>query len=81
MTESKVNIKIRHVTVNALEAEKYEKIRPVAIIRDSDEPVMLSPRKERIRELIHIEHLNEEEKEILTNICEEYGDVFYLEGD
>jgi len=39
----------------------------------------LSPHK-RIRKQIRIEHLNKEEKKT-EQICEDFNDIFHLEGD
>lgn len=34
-----------------------------------------------IRNELRTDHLNEEEKELITDLCLEYEDIFYLEGD
>ena len=34
-----------------------------------------------IKNQLRTEHLNEEEKELVTNLCLEFADIFYLEGD
>ncbi|KYQ47746.1 hypothetical protein ALC60_13222 [Trachymyrmex zeteki] len=39
------------------------------------------PREERIKQLIQMAHLNQEEKEILLHVCDEYNDMFHLEGE
>lgn len=40
-----------------------------------------STRLQKITELLRIDHLNKEEKESLIEICHEYNNIFYLEGD
>jgi len=39
------------------------------------------PMQERLKKSLCIEHLNEEEKEALEQICEKFCDTFYLEDD
>lgn len=34
-----------------------------------------------IRKQLRLDHLNEEEQELITKLCLEYSDIFYLEGD
>jgi len=34
-----------------------------------------------LKNLLRIEHLNEEKKEVLEQICKEFCDTFYLEDD
>jgi len=41
----------------------------------------MQARKERLKNSLRTDHLNEEEKETLKQICEEFCDTFYLEDD
>jgi len=41
----------------------------------------MQARKERLKKSLRTEHLNEEEKEALEQIYEEFCDTFYLEDD
>jgi len=45
----------------------------------SKKPMQLC--KERLKKSLRTEHLNEEKKEALEQICEEFCDTFYLEDD
>lgn len=38
-------------------------------------------RETEIANLLRTSHMNEEEKELIINICQEFSDIFYLEGD
>lgn len=38
-------------------------------------------RQTTIKNELRTEHLNDEEKELITNLCLDYSDIFYLEGD
>lgn len=38
-------------------------------------------RKIQIQNSLRLEHLNEEEKDLLTEVCLKFADIFYLEGD
>lgn len=38
-------------------------------------------RQEKIKNLLRVKHLNEEEKEKLYKLSEKYSDVFYLAGE
>lgn len=43
-----------------------------------------SKRRDRLslfRKLIQTEHLNQEEKESIQDICDQYSDIFYVDGD
>lgn len=40
-----------------------------------------SERLNKIRNLLRVSHLNEEEKSALINLCSEFNHIFYLEGD
>jgi len=41
----------------------------------------MQARKERLKKSLRTEHLNEEKKETLEQICEEFCDIFYLEDN
>lgn len=50
------------------------------------ESLAISPNTERherpeIREQLRLNHLSEDEQELITKLCLEYSDIFYLEGD
>jgi len=47
--------------------------------RKDKEP--MQARKERLKKSLRTEHLNEEEKKTLEQICKEFCDTFYLEDD
>lgn len=38
-------------------------------------------RRKTIKEQLRTNHLNEEENDLITNLCLEFSDIFYLEGD
>jgi RNase H-like domain found in reverse transcriptase/Reverse transcriptase (RNA-dependent DNA polymerase)/Integrase zinc binding domain/Integrase core domain len=38
-------------------------------------------RTEIIKEMLRLDHLNNEEQELITNLCLDFSDIFYLEGD
>lgn len=38
-------------------------------------------RRKTIKEQLRTNHLNEEENNLITNLCLEFSDIFYLEGD
>jgi len=64
---------------------------PETVLDNADKPLLQMTqcedkkppqvRKEQLKNLIRTEHLNEEEKKALEQICEEFCDTFYLEDD
>jgi hypothetical protein len=48
-------------------------------IPDNNESVL--SRKKRIRELIRTDHMAESNKKSILEICEDFHDIFHLEGD
>jgi len=38
-------------------------------------------RLDALRDKVNMDHLNQEEKESLMPICEQYSDIFHLDGD
>jgi len=51
----------------------------VQVMQRKDKKSMQA-RKERLKKSLYTKHLNEEEKETLGQICEEFCDTFYLEN-
>ncbi|KAL6265787.1 hypothetical protein P5V15_002600 [Pogonomyrmex californicus] len=41
----------------------------------------IGEKRKRVREQLRTDHLNIEEKEMLKQICNDYCDIFHLEGD
>lgn len=50
-------------------------------IEEQIDPVADSSRLVRLREALRTNHLHEEEKTSLLTICDEYPELFTLEGD
>jgi len=79
-TESEIEITVSHVILDEIDTTDYEDAQVMAM-RDSPKTEIPQSREERIRDLLRTEHLNAEEKRALSSICEEFSDIFYLEGD
>lgn len=79
-TENEVEIKMPYVTIDDIQTEKYENLQIVTVMRYNVKLEISPLHKERIKTLLQTE-IYEEENRVLMNICEEYSDVFHLEGD
>lgn len=77
-TEEVITITKDHL--NTLNVEVFNEAMVYAI-SDSSEPLFQSERIPNLRNILQTEHLNGEEKESLLSICDEYADIFHLEGD
>ncbi|KAL4100697.1 hypothetical protein QTP88_020731 [Uroleucon formosanum] len=56
-------------------------IHSVQVTELQKEPHASSSRLKRLEESLRTNHLNSEEKESLVAICQDYSDIFFLEGD
>jgi hypothetical protein len=47
----------------------------------SDSTKNILSRKRQVRELVRTDHMAESNKRVILDVCEEFHDIFYLEGD
>ncbi|KAL4123449.1 hypothetical protein QTP88_015627 [Uroleucon formosanum] len=74
---------ISHLKLTDLDYEIYNEVE-MNIIDSTDliqKEVNNLERFERLKQELRVEQLNKEEQESVYNICAEYTDIFYLEGD
>lgn len=73
------------IQLPTLENLIYEEFKEATIhstkIKEQPDSLADSSRLLRLREALRTEHLNEEEKTSLLTICDEYSELFALEGD
>jgi len=73
------------ITVPKLDQFIYEEFNEASIhaiqIQDHPEPKADSSRIIGLQEALRLDHLNSEEKSSLLSICNEYSNLFFLEGD
>ena len=48
---------------------------------NNESSILILPQHECVRMQIRTEHLNKEEKKTIEQICEDFNDIFHLEGD
>jgi len=53
----------------------------VLTLQTSDNAESIQTRRERLNKQLRLEHLNNEEKEAIEEICRDFCDIFYLEDD
>lgn len=72
-----------HITKEKFKGLKLEKFIEIKIqsIRKETETGKIKGRLNVLRDALNTEHLNMEEKDALVSKCEEYSDIFHLEGD
>ena len=77
-----VNTLDREITVESpyVELEEINENEDAALIFSSSE-VKTNDRISKLRDELRTNHLSNEEKLSLINICEEFNDIFYLPGD
>ena len=74
-TEKETEISVPHVEVEEL--PEFKEMPVNVITKGETKP----NRQEVIRNLLRITHLNREEEKTLVSLCEEYSDIFHLEGE
>ncbi|PNF23589.1 hypothetical protein B7P43_G13934 [Cryptotermes secundus] len=73
-------MEIRDLTLTATKWSEQISVRKInSQIHDNNESVL--SRKKRVRELIRTDHMAESNKKSILEICEDFHDIFYLEGD
>ena len=73
-------MEIRDLTLTATKWSEQVSVRKInSQIHDNNENVL--SRKKRVRELIRTDHMAESNKKSILEICEDFHDIFYLEGD
>lgn len=77
-----LNVAEKPVKLKTLDiiAEEYEDTHQILSI-NSDTPHPNSKRLERIKDLLRLSHLNQEERESILTICYEFEKIFFLKGD
>ena len=79
--EQEVELPSREVQVIDLEDDDREITRISPTERHEDRGNQSCSRAERVVKRLRTDHLNEEEKRSLVELCFDYQDVFYLHGD
>jgi len=71
-TDKEVQIQTPFVTLEKVERDTVE-MHAIQAIKNR-KPIF--PRVERIWQLLRVQHLNSEEKQVIKRICEDYQDIF-----
>lgn len=61
--------------------EKFNEKTSTILNLSSENDKSLPHRLKTLRNNLRLDHLNEEEKKSITDLCEEYNDIFHLPGD
>lgn len=73
------------IPILSLERLNYEEFKEADVhftrLNNYSESRADSSRLDRLREALRTDHLNQEEQKSLMNDCDEYSDLFFLEGD
>ncbi|XP_077282383.1 uncharacterized protein LOC143908567 [Temnothorax americanus] len=77
MTEKTVEMLMPQVTLKELEQEEAKEIE-INQVNKAEETMT---RSEKVEKLIRTQHLNEEEKKTIMEICRDYSDVLHVEGE
>jgi len=77
-TESPINFIIPKL--EELSFEKFEEVN-IYSVQNKSETLNKGNRISILNKVLETEHLNQEERESLIHICEQYSDIFHLEGD
>ena len=78
VTDKPVEIVAPHVTLEDLSANDTADI---LTLRAADEHETVTERQKKLREQVQLDHLNAEERKAVEQICDDFCDVFYLDGD
>lgn len=76
ISESDVTISVPPVQLEELQESTVHNVNQANISRDPP-----NCRIENIVQNLRLDHLNQEENDVIKDICVEYSDIFYLEGD
>ncbi|XP_036141761.1 uncharacterized protein LOC118645219 [Monomorium pharaonis] len=79
--DKKIDLQLPRVEIKKININNAPDTHTANVIRDAWKHEIPIPRAERIIKLLQLKHLNEEEKKAIQALCEEFSDVFYLEGD
>lgn len=79
-SEKSVKISQLDVMLEPLPTNRVQSVSVNHISRNSEQN-SLSDRLQKITSLLRIDHLNKEEKSSLLEICHDFSDIFYVEGD
>ncbi|KAL4088776.1 hypothetical protein QTP88_023860 [Uroleucon formosanum] len=74
------SVQLTKEQINGLKFENFTEVK-VQTIQKSTETVGTKGRLVALRGLLNTEHLNTEERESLISTCEQYSDIFHLEGE
>jgi len=80
-TEEAIKLKIPNLKELVHEEFKEALIHSVQVTDRLAEPHADSSRLRRMEEALRTDHLNSEERESIVAICQDYSDIFFLEGD
>jgi len=73
-------VQITEQQIRTIKIKKFDEAK-VHSIQKEPETVGPGNRIAVLRDAINTEHLNVEERESIVTICEQYSDIFHLEGD
>lgn len=74
------SVQLTEEQINGLKFENFTEVK-VQTTQKSTETVGTKGRLVALRGLLNTEHLNTEERESLISTCEQYSDIFHLEGE
>jgi transposase InsO family protein len=80
-TEEAIRLKTPNLKELIHEQFREALIHSVQVTDRQEEPHASSIRLKRLEEALRTDHLNSEERESLVAICQDYSDIFFLEGD
>lgn len=80
-TEEAIKLKMPNLKELAHEEFKEALIHSVQVTDRQEEPQANSSRLRKLEEALRTDHLNSEERESLVAVCQDYSDIFFLEGD
>lgn len=80
-TEEVIKLKTPNLMKLVHEEFKEALIHSVQVTDRPAEPHTDSSRLRRLEEALRTDHLNSEERESIVAICQDYSDIFFLEGD